>query len=133
MQDNKKQFNETLKNILKSIYIITTQTLQTIVIASVAIYFGKFVEFLWMAIGFHIGRAAITCDKQHNKTYHAPTLLTCTVLSATLFGMMCAIVPTTKQSLIIQSIFGVGLAYLMWLVEYIRERLKDGKRSNDSR
>lgn len=112
------QKKEVGKNILKWAYILIVQSLQTVVIASIAIYYDRLYEFVFIVIGYQIGRTAF------GRSYHAPTLIVCTVISALAFGLACAIVPTSKTSLIIQAILGVSIAYIMWLVEVIRIKIR---------
>ncbi len=117
MYEYKKPFNEVAKNIFKWAYIITVQSMQTIVLASIALYFDRLYEFILIVIGFQIGKAAL------GETYHAATMITCTLISGVLFAIACAIVPTSQTSLIMQATIGVGMAFLLSVIEHYRKKI----------
>lgn len=118
IQETIKKNENLIKNILKCIYVPSTIIMQTSILFSIALLLKKPWEFGMLAFGFFPSRIAF------HRTYHAKTLIGCTVISSIVFGTACAIVPTTHASLILQGIFGAAIAFSMWLIEEFKERLK---------
>jgi accessory gene regulator protein AgrB len=118
MQKSNKYIVQLIYNIFKWTYILITQALQTIVLVVIAIYHDKIFEFALLVVGYQIGRSIF------GETYHAKTLLTCTIVSALVFGVTTACVPSTKISLILQIILGVAIAFVMWWIEFRRKEVE---------
>lgn len=116
------QIFQILKNTLKTfiwvIYIIVTQTWQALGILVISIINNRPWECLFILIGFLVGRLFF------GKTYHAPTMFICTILTWIIFYVLTASVPSFGVSITLPCIFGVILAYILSIIGEYLERGK---------
>lgn len=111
-----------LKEILKIagyvFFVILTQGWQALGVIAIAIFNNRPWECLFIFIGFLIGR------KFFGRTYHAPTLTLCTIITWITFYFLTSAVPSFQISITIPSIMGVSLAYVLSIVSDYIERMK---------
>jgi hypothetical protein len=126
MKINKKLLHKIVATFIRVFLTLTIQIFQVVVIGGYAIYIERPFEFIFIFVGFQIGRT----KNEHN--YHALTVGACTLISLISFGVACKIVPDIGTSLIIQMPMGAALAFGFSLFEEARqkygwlERNKDG-------
>jgi len=108
------QVFQSLKELLKTfvwvIYIIVTQTWQALGILAISIINNRPWECLFIVLGFLVGRIFF------GKTYHAPTMFICTILTWIIFYFLTSAVPTFSISITLPSIFGAFLAYALSII-----------------
>jgi hypothetical protein len=91
----------------ENMYKIVAQSITTISMFLTALWFDKLLEFGFLVLGYGLGKAAF------GTTRHAMSFSKCTLYACLVFGVACAIVPTTQQSLFTQIILGVEIAYYL--------------------
>lgn len=115
------QFLQVIKNILKTaifvLYIIITQGWQALGIITIAVLNNRPWECLFIFLGFIIGR------RFFGKTYHAPTMFMCTILTWIIFYFLIASVPSFSISITIPCIFGISLSYILSIIGEYTERV----------
>ena len=116
------QIFQTLKDSLKTaifvLFVIITQGWQAFGIIVIAIYNNRPWECLFIFVGFVIGR------KFFGETYHAPTLIICTLITWVTFYFLTSAVPNFRISITIPCIFGISLAYILSIIGEYAERVK---------
>lgn len=118
------QVFQNLKELFKTftwvIYIIVTQTWQALGILVISIINNRPWECLFILVGFLVGRLFF------GKTYHAPTMFICTILTWVIFYFLTAAVPTFSVSITLPAIFGVFLSYALSIISYYIGGADDG-------
>ncbi|MFW9973097.1 MAG: accessory gene regulator B family protein [Candidatus Odinarchaeota archaeon] len=122
LQTLKKNFKEITKTAIFVLYILITQGWQALGVIIIAIFNNRPWECLFIFIGFIIGRHFF------GKTYHAPTMFICTILTWIVFYFLTSSVPSFSISITIPCIFGISLSYILSMIaEYIERMDKYGK------
>ena len=111
-----KILTDIIKTIVWVVYIILTQAWQVLGILVIAIINNRPWECLFIILGFLTGRMFF------DKTYHAPTMFICTILTWLVFYFLTAAVPSFAVSITLPSIFGISLAYALSLISELIER-----------
>lgn len=100
------------------LYIIVTQCWQLAGVVVIAIYNDRPWECLFLFIGFKIGQ------KFFGKTYHAPTMMLCTLITWVTFYFMTAALPSFHISYTLPCVFGVVLAFALSVISGLIEKEK---------
>lgn len=125
MKINKKLLHKIISTFIRVFLTLTIQIFQVVVIGGYAIYIERPFEFIFIFVGFQVGRSI---NKQN---YHAVTVGACTVISLVSFGITCKIVPDIGTSLIIQMPMGAALAFGFSLFEEARRKYGWLERKDD--
>jgi len=106
----------TLGTALFVIYAILTQGWQALGVVIIAIFNNRPWECIFIFMGFVAGRHFF------GKTYHAPSMTICTILTWVVFYFLTSAVPSFSVSITIPCIFGICLAYVLSLIgDYMEE------------
>lgn len=115
------QFLQIVKSTLGTaafvLYILITQGWQTLGIIVIAVLNNRPWECLFIVLGFLIGRLFF------GRTYHAPTMSICTVITWAVFYFLTSAVPSFNISITIPCIFGIFLAYTLSIIGEHIERM----------
>lgn len=109
---------KTLKTIIFVMYALLTQGWQALGIIVIAVLNNRPWECLFIFLGFIVGRYFF------GKTYHAPTMWLCTIITWVTFYFLTSAVPSFSVSITLPCIFGIVLAYILSI---IGEYLEGGK------
>jgi len=102
------------------LWVIILQFWQLAGVVGIAIYNDRPFECLFLLIGFWVGRHFF------DTTYHAPTMVICTLLTWGTFYFLTAGVPSFHVSFTITTLFGISLAFVLYIIsEYLEGRKKD--------
>jgi len=105
------QFLQHVKDFLKTasfvLFVIITQGWQALGIIFISILNNRPWECLFIFIGFVMGRHFF------GKSYHAPSLWVCTIITWGVFYFLTSAIPTFQVSVTLPCVFGVGLAYAL--------------------
>jgi len=115
------QFLQILKRTLATAlfvsYSLLVQGWQALGIVIIAILNNRPWECVFIFLGFIAGR------KFFGRTYHAPTMNICTILTWVVFYFLTSAVPSFSVSITIPCIFGICLAYILSIIgDYMEER-----------
>jgi len=112
----------TMSTVLFVSYVLLTQGWQALGIIVIAILNDRPWECIFIFLGFIIGRHFF------GKTYHAPTMWLCTIITWGVFYVLTASVPSFSISITIPCIFGISLAYALSVItEYIERGNPNGE------
>ena len=100
-----KVLKKTMETSLFVTYVLVTQGWQALGIIVIAILNDRPWECIFIFLGFIVGRYFF------GKTYHAPTMWTCTIITWIVFYVLTASVPSFSISITIPCIFGISLSY----------------------
>lgn len=102
-------------------YVLLTQGWQALGVIAISILNDRPWECIFIFLGFIIGRYFF------GKTYHAPTMWLCTIITWIVFYILTASVPSFSISITIPCIFGISLAYILSVItEYIERGHRNG-------
>jgi hypothetical protein len=126
----KKIDSTKLEKFVKFVFKAIIFLLQTVIISITAMYFCRWLEFIFITIGFNIGNYAF------KPKYHAPSVLICTLMSTTIFGALVILTPTTQTTLFIHGLLGVLTSYITFRLsdksEKKKENIKNGTSNNSN-
>jgi accessory gene regulator protein AgrB len=106
------------KTFLYVVVAIITQFWQLAGVVVISLYNNRPRECLFLLIGFWIGR------RFFGDTYHAPTMVICTIITWVTFYFLTSGVPSFHISITMPCIFGVLLAFALSTVSGLIERGK---------
>jgi hypothetical protein len=110
---------KTLSTFLFVAYMLLTQGWQALGIVIIAILNDRPWECIFIFIGFIAGR------RFFGKTYHAPTMNICTVLTWVTFYFLTSAVPSFSISITMPCIFGICLAFILSIIGEYLEKERD--------
>lgn len=112
-------FNVLIKSLKTAsfvLFVILTQGWQALGIIAISLINDRPWECLFIFFGFIVGR------RFFGKTYHAPTLTICTILTWVVFYFLTSAVPSFSVSITIPCIFGICLSYILSIIGEYLER-----------
>ena len=108
-----------LKNILYVITVIIVQGWQSLGVVVIAILNDRPWECLFIFIGFVMGRSLF------GSSYHAKSVIVCTLITWTVFYFLTSSVPSFKVSITIPCILGLSVSYMLVHIGRYIEMLKE--------